>query len=161
MSVAPRRMAGMSEESLTMLAQNLGMDHAEDDHHGKLHHRLRGGREIATVLGVHDRTRSTRAGRKRRSALISTCHRRGTTSCSAARSTPVKRLSCSPCSCSVCAGSAIAAASTKRGASVQPDPLLTRYFGTRILTIDHHSPRAGCLACSVKSTARHLFTTPD
>jgi len=44
----------MSEESLTMLAQNLGMDHAEDDHHGKLHHRLRSGREVAAALGVAD-----------------------------------------------------------------------------------------------------------
>ena len=53
-SVAFRKLWSMSEESLTMQAQNLGMDHAEADHHGKLHHRLRGGREVASVLGVND-----------------------------------------------------------------------------------------------------------
>jgi hypothetical protein len=44
----------MTEQDLTVRAQTLGMDHAEDDHHGKLHHRLRSGREVAAALGAGD-----------------------------------------------------------------------------------------------------------
>lgn len=44
----------MSTETPTQRAYELGMDHAEHDHLGKLHHRLHSGRKIAAVLGLTD-----------------------------------------------------------------------------------------------------------
>jgi len=42
----------VSLETPTQRAYELGMDHAEHDHLGKLHHRLHSGREIAAVMGL-------------------------------------------------------------------------------------------------------------
>ncbi|MDU0328424.1 hypothetical protein RWH43_16820 [Microbacterium sp. KSW2-21] len=44
----------MREKTPSQRAYGLGMDHAEHDNLGKLHHRLRSGREIAAVLGLAD-----------------------------------------------------------------------------------------------------------
>lgn len=44
----------MSAKTPTQRSYELGMDHAELDHLGKLHHRLHSGREIAAVLGLTD-----------------------------------------------------------------------------------------------------------
>lgn len=52
MSGAPDRVVVVLESDLVMRAQNLGMDHAEDQHHGKLTQRLYSGRDVARVLGV-------------------------------------------------------------------------------------------------------------
>lgn len=42
----------MSDKMPTQQAYELGMDHAENDHLDKLHHRLHSGREVAAVLGI-------------------------------------------------------------------------------------------------------------
>lgn len=42
----------MLESDLFTRATNLGMDHAEDRHHGRLERRLYSGRDVARELGV-------------------------------------------------------------------------------------------------------------
>lgn len=44
----------MMTEDLVRQATNLGMDHAEDEHHGKRTRRLYSGRQVADALGVKD-----------------------------------------------------------------------------------------------------------
>ena len=54
MSAVERMIRRMDEGDLISRAHALGMDHAEKDHNGRLHHRLYAGKEVARALGVSD-----------------------------------------------------------------------------------------------------------
>lgn len=52
MSEASSIMVDMETTSLEEQARDLGANHAELNHLGKLHHRLHSGRDVASVLGA-------------------------------------------------------------------------------------------------------------
>ena len=49
----PRKLLRMQTTSLEEQARDLGADHAELHHLGRLQHRLHSGRDVAAALGAH------------------------------------------------------------------------------------------------------------